>query len=167
VTALLPTAEPGDVAAMRIKEAKAAGEEVPLWPVAQLKQSLIESQEKIARLERQVRDGGSRFDLHRDTVKGIADLIVRECTPSRVESLIRELRAAQKRRSAHAGVNEPWPTRRTPTRGASVHCATPAAEELGELHGPDRKRNDCRRHPCAATARPGFGRQDRAPAISS
>ena len=54
-------------------------------------------------LERQARDGGSLFDLHKDTVKDIADLIVRECTPSRVESLIRELRTAQKRRSAHAG----------------------------------------------------------------
>jgi hypothetical protein len=90
--------------AMRVAEMKAKGETAPLSPYKLLQESLVESQEKVARLERQVKDGvGSLFDLHKDTVKNIADLIVRECTPSRVESLIRELRAAQKTRGAHAG----------------------------------------------------------------
>ena len=89
--------------AHRLAAAKEAGEAPAQSPMAQLKEALIESQERVARLERQVRDGGSLFDLHKDTAKDIGDLIVRECTPSRAESIAREIRAALKRRSAHAG----------------------------------------------------------------
>ena len=88
--------------ATREREAKAAGTET-LSPMAALKASLVDLQEENDRLKRQVRDGGSLFDLHKDTVTNIADLIVRECAPSRVTSLIRELKAAQKRHSLHAG----------------------------------------------------------------
>ena len=71
--------------------------------MAQLKAALVESQEEADQWRKRAQESGSMFDLHKDTAKDIADLIVRECAPSRVESLIRELRAAQKRRSAHAG----------------------------------------------------------------
>ena len=89
--------------AIRVAEIKRAGGEPAPSPMAQLKQSLAESREQVAIWQKRARDGGSLFDLREDTAKNIAELIVRECSTSRVETLIRELKAAQKRRSLHAG----------------------------------------------------------------
>ena len=89
--------------AMRAAEIKKAGAPEQVSPMAQLKESLAASQEEVATWKKRAQEGGSLFDLHKDTAKDIARLIVSECTPSRVESLVREIRLEQKRRSAHAG----------------------------------------------------------------
>jgi hypothetical protein len=60
--------------------------------MAQLNAKIVELEEENDKLKRRVADGGSLFDLHKDTIQDIARLIVDTCTPSRVESLIRGLR---------------------------------------------------------------------------
>ena len=86
----------------RVIADKKAGVE-QLSPMAQMKAALVESQTDAAAWKRRAMEGGSLFDLRRDTARDIARLIVDSCTPSRVEGLIRALKAEVKDRSTHAG----------------------------------------------------------------
>jgi hypothetical protein len=87
----------------RVAELRKAGKPVQSH-VAQLKQALVESQEEAARWKRRAEESGSLFDMRRDTTKDMARVLVEQLTPSKVEALIRDLRAAQRRQNqAHAG----------------------------------------------------------------
>jgi hypothetical protein len=90
--------------AMRASAARQAAAE-QLSPMTRLKQELAESQEQAEAWKRRAQEGGSLFDLHKETVKDIARLIVDSCTPSRVTNLIKALREEQKARDKglHAG----------------------------------------------------------------
>ena len=83
---------------------RAAGEPV-LSPMAQLKAALIESQESEARWKRRAEEGGSLFDLRtRYAPRTIARVLVGQLTPSKLEAVLKEARAEQKRlKQAHAG----------------------------------------------------------------
>ena len=66
-------------------------------PYKQMQASLVEAQTERDHWKRLAEEGGSLFDLRRDTPKNIALAIVNNCTPWRVEQIIRECRAELKR----------------------------------------------------------------------
>ena len=83
--------------------AKAEGEPVKS-PMAQLKEALIETQTERDHWKRQAEEGGSMFDLRRDTPEMIARILVESVTPSRAENIAKAIRAELKRqKQAHAG----------------------------------------------------------------
>jgi hypothetical protein len=89
--------------AMLTAEAEAAGEAVKS-PMAQLKEALIESETERDKWKRRAEEGGSLFDLRRDTPEQIARVLVENVTPSRAEKIAQAIRAELKRqKAAHAG----------------------------------------------------------------
>lgn len=81
-----------------------AGEESKPSTMAQLKTSLVESQEEAATWKRRAEESGSLFDLRRDTPEDIARALVESCTPSRAEKIAKAIRDELKRqKAAHAG----------------------------------------------------------------
>ena len=88
--------------AHRVAEAKAAGETVKS-SMAQLKEALIESETERDNWKRRAEEGGSMFDLRRDTPESIARIMVEQCAGSRIERIMKALRIELKRqKEAHA-----------------------------------------------------------------
>jgi hypothetical protein len=88
---------------MRVAAGKADARK-HLSPQAELKQALIEAQTEIDKWRRRAEQGGSMFDLLKDTPEDIARVIVANVSPSRAETLLQAIRVEIKRqKSAHAG----------------------------------------------------------------
>ncbi len=79
------------------------GEDV-MSPAAKMKAALVEATEDAARWKRRAEEGGSLFDVRRDTPQQIARALVENCTASRCEAIAKAIRDEVKRqKQAHAG----------------------------------------------------------------
>ena len=57
-----------------------------LSPQAQMKAALIEAQEDADTWRRRAEEGGSMFDLQRDTPKDIGRIVVGRCSPTKAKA---------------------------------------------------------------------------------
>jgi hypothetical protein len=88
--------------AQRAAVARDQGEPV-LSPMAALKAELVKVQEECDQWRRRAKEGGSLFDLHKDSAEGIGQLIADECSPTRAAKIARTILAKLKEKQVHAG----------------------------------------------------------------
>ena len=89
--------------AMQARVAEEKGEVVQS-PQAQMKALLIEAQEDADKWRRRAEEGGSMFDLQRDTPKDIGRIVVGRCSPTKAKAIADAIRAELKLQTqAHAG----------------------------------------------------------------
>lgn len=122
-------------AAMKHKVAQEKGETVRS-PMAEIKASLIQAQEEAHKWQRRAEEGGSLFDLRRDTAQDIARVLVKQLSPAKAEQIARAIRQELKQQKpAHAGVASESPRQSAPEPEAD----TPDDDttEVGEQDKPD------------------------------